>query len=102
MATKRIGKQTVKLQNPPSIIATAAIVGPKEGEGPLRLYFDEIIDEELFGEKSWEKAESKLMRETFAKALKKANKTADDMDYIVAGDLLNQCIAANFGLRESD
>jgi stage V sporulation protein AD len=101
MATKKIGKQTVKLQNPPSIIATASIVGPKEGEGPLRLYFDEIIDDELFGEKTWEKAESKLMRETFAKVLKKANKTAEDIDYIVAGDLLNQCIAANFGLRES-
>ncbi len=101
MATKRIGKQTVKLNNPPSIIATASIVGPKEGEGPLRLYFDEIIDDELWGEKSWEKAESKLMRETFAKVLKKANKTAEDMEYIVAGDLLNQCLAANFGLRES-
>ncbi|HOQ00206.1 MAG TPA: stage V sporulation protein AD [Acetivibrio clariflavus] len=102
MATKRIGKQTVKLQNPPSIIATACIVGPKEGEGPLRLYFDEIIDDELFGEKTWEKAESKLMRETFAKVLKKANKTAEDIDYIIAGDLLNQCLAANFGLRESE
>lgn len=101
MATKRIGKQTVKLQNPPSIVATASIVGPKEGEGPLRLYFDEIIEDELFGEKTWEKAESKLMRETFAKVLEKANKTADDIDYIIAGDLLNQCIAANFGLRES-
>jgi len=101
MATKRLGNQTVKLQKPTSIIATASIVGPKEGEGPLRLYFDEIIEDELFGEKSWEKAESKLMRETFAKVLKKANKTAKDINYIVAGDLLNQCIAANFGLRES-
>ena len=101
MANKRIGKQTVKLQNPPSIISTASIVGPKEGEGPLRLYFDEIIEDELFGEKSWEKAESKLMRETFSKVLKKANKAADELDYIIAGDLLNQCISANFGLRES-
>lgn len=101
MAIKRIGKQTVKLNNPPSIIATASIVGPKEGEGPLRHYFDEIIDDELWGEKSWEKAESKLIRETFAKALKKADKTAEDVEYIVAGDLLNQCLAANFGLRES-
>ena len=101
MATKRIGKQTVKLQNPPSIVATASIVGPKEGQGPLRLYFDEIIEDEFFGEKTWEKAESKLMRETFAKVLEKANKTADDIGYIIAGDLLNQCIAANFGLRES-
>ena len=101
MAAKKIGKQTVKLQNPPSIIATASIVGPKEGEGPLRLYFDEIIEDEFFGEKTWEKAESKLMRETFAKVLKKANKTAENIDYIFAGDLLNQCVAANFGLRES-
>jgi stage V sporulation protein AD len=101
MATKRIGKQTVKLQKPPSIIATASIVGPKEGEGPLRLFFDEIIEDELFGEKTWEKAESRLMRETFAKVLKKADKAVDDIDYIFAGDLLNQCTAANFGLRES-
>lgn len=101
MATKRIGKQTVKLQKPPSIIATASIVGPKEGEGPLRLFFDEIIEDELFGEKTWEKAESRLMRETFAKVLKKADKAVNDIDYIFAGDLLNQCTAANFGLRES-
>lgn len=101
MATNRIGRQTVKLKNPPSIIATASIVGPKEGEGPLRLYFDEIINDELWGEKTWEKAESKLIRETFAKVLKKANKTAEEIDYITSGDLLNQCIAANFGLRES-
>ncbi|MCX7923643.1 MAG: stage V sporulation protein AD [Clostridia bacterium] len=101
MATKSNGKQTVKLQNPPSIVSTASIVGPKEGQGPLRLYFDNIIDDEMWGEKSWERAESKLMRETFAKILDKAGKTSGDINYIIAGDLLNQCIAATFGLRES-
>lgn len=101
MAVKRNGKQTVRLQNPPSIISTASIVGPKEGEGPLRLYFDAIIDDELWGEKSWEKAESKLVRETFGKILSKASKTPEDVNYVISGDLLNQCIAATFGLRES-
>ncbi|MCX8129266.1 MAG: stage V sporulation protein AD [Clostridia bacterium] len=102
MSNKRNGKQTVKLQNPPSIAAAASIVGPKEGQGPLRKFFDNIIDDEMWGEKSWEKAESKLMRETFSKLVTKSGKLMNDIDYIIAGDLLNQCIAANYGLRESN
>ncbi len=39
MALKRIGSQTVKMLNPPSIIGTATIVGPKEGDGPLKKLF---------------------------------------------------------------
>ena len=102
MTSKRNGKQTVKLENPPSIVATASIVGPKEGEGPLKNYFDYILEDAMWGEKTWEKAESKLVRETFAKILTKAGKTADEVNYVLAGDLLNQCIAASFGLRESE
>lgn len=102
MANKSNGKQTVKMHYPPSIASTASIVGPKEGQGPLRLYFDEIIDDEMWGEKSWEKAESKLIRETFAKIINKARKTPSAVNYVIAGDLLNQCIATNFGLRESE
>ncbi len=101
MASKSNGKQTIKLQSPPSIASAACIVGPKEGQGPLKQYFDEIVDDEMFGEKSWEKAESRFMRETLAKILTKANKPPGQINYIFAGDLLNQCTASNFGLRES-
>lgn len=101
MGSKRNGKQTVKIQNPSSIVSSACIVGPKEGRGPLRLYFDEIIEDEMWGEKSWEKAESKLIRETFVKVLNKGSRLPDQINYVIAGDLLNQCISANFGLRES-
>jgi stage V sporulation protein AD len=97
-----IGKQSVKLQNPPSIISTASIAGPKEGKGPLGMYFDEVIEDEMWGEKSWEKAESKLVRETFGKLIKKAGLAPEKIDYSISGDLLNQCIAASFGLRESE
>lgn len=100
MATNKIGIQTIKFNSPPSIISTAAIVGPKEGEGPLKDYFDIILEDDYFGEKSWEKAESKILRETAKKAIQKANLTPQDMDYMLAGDLLNQIISASFAARE--
>jgi len=102
MLEKKVGKQTTRLQNPPVITATASIAGPKEGKGPLSGFFDQIADDELWGEKTWEKAESKFVRETLAKVTTKASMAISSLDYIIAGDLLNQCIAANFGLRESN
>lgn len=102
MAEKHIGKQTVVLKNPPSIKASASIVGPKEGKGNLKNCFDYIIPDELWGEDSWEKAESKLVRETFAKVLQNSGLSNDKIDCVLAGDLLNQCIAANYGLRETN
>lgn len=102
MQQKKVGKQTSQLQNPPSINASASITGPKEGKGPLADYFDEVVDDEFWGEKSWEKAESKFMREVLAKTISKASISIDAVDYIFAGDLLNQCIAASFGIRESN
>ena len=59
MSSKRCGEQTVKLKNPPKIIATYSIVGPKEGEGPLASYFDTIVSDDLIGKDSFEKAEIK-------------------------------------------
>ena len=62
MANKRVGKRTVKLQNNPTIISAASVVGPKEGQGPLKEYFNLILQDDLYGEKSWELAESKMVQ----------------------------------------
>lgn len=97
---QRLGKQTVVLGEPPVILESAAIVGTKEGQGPLAQSFDDILTDDQWGEKSWEKAESKLQRETALLALKKAKLTTDDMNYVLAGDLLNQCVGAHYGLRD--
>lgn len=102
MLEKKVGKQTSQLKNPPAIAAAASIVGPKEGKGPLAGYFDEAVEDDLWGEKSWEKAEAKLMREVLSKAVSKASMAVNGVDYCIAGDLMNQCIAASFGLRESN
>ncbi|MDO6355612.1 stage V sporulation protein AD [Caloramator sp. CAR-1] len=100
MAEKKIGLHTIKLKNPPSILSTATIVGPKEGEGPLKDYFDIVLEDDLFGEKSWEKAESKMLREAVRLAMNKINLSPDQVDYFFAGDLLNQIISSSFAARE--
>lgn len=100
MAEKKMGMQTVKLTNPPSILSTASIVGSKEGEGPLRDYFDVIIKDDLFEEQTWEKAETKMSKEAVKLALGKIKMTPDKIDYMFAGDLLNQIISSTFSARE--
>ena len=96
---KRIGKNTIKMENKPSIKGFASVCGKKESEGPLGSYFDLTFDDTTLGEASWEKAESRLQSEAVNKALDKANVTASEVNYIFAGDLLNQCISSTFGLR---
>lgn len=100
MKNKRIGSQTVKFENPPVILSTASVVGPKEGEGPLNSYFDKVVDDVLYGEDSWEKAESKFVTEGLQLAVQKANFTMDDIHYILCGDLLNQCTSSTFGIKD--
>lgn len=97
---QKIGKQTVKFDTPPTILQTASIVGPKEAEGPLASYFDNCLEDEFWGEKSWEKAESKIIKETVNTVISKSGLASDAIDYCFAGDLLNQCISSSFGLRE--
>lgn len=99
---QKIGSQTIKLDNPPSILETASIVGPKESNGPLAKYFDQCLDDEFWGENSWEKAESKIIKETVSTAINKSKLASDNIDFCFAGDLLNQCISSSFGLRHSN
>lgn len=97
---KRLGEQTVKLAEPPVIISASSIVGPKEGQGPLCGKFDEVLKDSLWGEDSWEKAESKIIKETMKLAVKKSGLTMANIDYILTGDLLNQLSASTFGIRD--
>ena len=96
---KRIGKRTIIFENKPRIISYGSVVGKKEHEGPLSNEFDAYTTDSFFGEKSFEKAESKLQKTAVQTVLDKAGLTPDDIDNIFAGDLLNQCIGSSFGLR---
>ncbi|MBR2042520.1 MAG: stage V sporulation protein AD [Oscillospiraceae bacterium] len=97
----KIGRQTVIIDSPVGIAAAAAVGSKKEGEGPLRKSFDIINDDSRFGKDTWEKAESKMQELACWKALRKAGLEMGDIDFLFAGDLLNQCIASAFGARGS-
>ena len=101
MASKKIGKQTFALCNPPSIAGHANVVGPKEGDGPLKDSFDVISPDASFGERSWEKAEVEMQKRALAAALEKAKQTTSVLDFLFAGDLLNQCISAGYAARSA-
>ena len=90
------------LQSTPRITGFAAVAGKNEGEGPLASEFDAVYDDELLGEKSFEKAESKLHLDAVNRALEKAHLTAGSVDAVFAGDLLNQCIGTSFALRDTN
>ena len=94
------GKRTIIFNNKPRIISYDSIVGKKEHEGPLSNEFDQYITDSFFGEKTFEKAESKLQKTAVLLALKKVGLNERDIDNIFAGDLLNQCIGSSFGLRQ--
>lgn len=96
----KIGKQTIKLENCPKILQTSSVVGPKENEGPLNIYFDIKNEDVFFGEKTFEKAESKMMKTCIDTLLSKVPTDNNSIDYIFAGDLLNQCIASGYCIRD--
>ncbi|MBT9177010.1 MAG: Stage V sporulation protein AD [Firmicutes bacterium] len=99
-ARKKIGLQTVAFSRPVAVVGAACSVGPLEGEGPLRGSFDIVYPDMLNGEASWEKTERTMLRETVQCALGKAHLTCENMDFMLAGDLLNQCISANFAAKD--
>lgn len=99
MAAKRVGSQTLAFSSLPRLIAVHAIVGTNEGQGPCGEFFHEIVDDDLLGESTAEKAERKMLESAVDQCLKKGNLVPQDIQYYVSGDLLNQNISAVFSAR---
>lgn len=91
---------TISLKSKPHIISNAAVVGKKEGNGPLAKEFDTIYKDTTLGESSWEKSESLLLKNAVKKAIEKAKLTENDLNILCSGDLLSQCIGSTFALRD--
>ncbi|MDR1157235.1 MAG: stage V sporulation protein AD [Oscillospiraceae bacterium] len=99
MSEIRLGAQTIRFDRPPRVLGCASVVGKKEGAGPLGGSFDVVETDAFCGEKTWEKAESRLLRTALARAAEKAGQPLEELDILFAGDLLDQCIGTSFGLR---
>ncbi len=81
-----------------AILSSATVVGHKEHEGPLGAHFDFFDENDRFGQKTWETAESEMQRMALSYAMRKANKQDGEIKLLFAGDLLNQCVGSAYGL----
>jgi stage V sporulation protein AD len=95
---RRIGKRTLALESRPGIVSWAAVVGGKEGAGPLKKGFDEVSVDSYFGQESWEKAETTMLTRCVDRCLEKADGLRPDC--ILGGDLLNQCVSSAFTVKD--
>ena len=100
MSAKKTGQQTAVLASPPTILCAGNVVGRMEGEGPLAACFDYVDQDDTFGEATWEQSERAMQQKALALALQKGGLTAQQLDYLFAGDLLNQCVSSSYAARE--
>lgn len=91
------GKQSIRFRKAPYIISAASVVGSKEFAGPLGKRFDFHAEDDLFGGKTWEEAESNMQRKACILALQKVNMNESQIRYLYGGDLLRQGIATSMG-----
>jgi stage V sporulation protein AD len=97
---KMKGKQSIEFEQPPYLLSWASVAAKKEGEGPLGDRFDQVMEDPLFGEKTWEMAEGRFMKQAAMLAISKAQLQKSDIRYAFAGDLLEQNTATSYGIRD--
>lgn len=96
---KKIGK-TYIFESEPLIIGSAGVAGKKEGEGPLGADFDMVFEDTTMGQDSFELAESAMLHDAIIRALASANVSSKDVDFVMTGDLLDQCTGSCFAIKD--
>ncbi len=91
---------TVFFDNPPVITSFSAVCGSKEKEGVLGTFADITLDDDMYGESTFEKAECKMLTTAISLAIEKGGYEEKDIDVLLSGDLLNQIISASFAARD--
>lgn len=80
---------------------SAAVVGSKERQGPLGEKFDSFSEDDRFGQETWEKSETEMVKRTLEALVSKSEYTWADIDVITGGDLLDQCIATSHAVNNN-
>ena len=93
-----MNRRIVKLDREIYFHSYAAVGGYEERRGPLGEKFDHCDESNKFQQKTWEMAEGEMARLALNIALEKGNLSHEDVDFAVAGDLQNQCVATSIGL----
>lgn len=97
----KIGKQSFIFNNV-YLGETGVVVGPKEKLGPLGMYYDYAYEDLYCKNKTWEKSEMQLLKDSIRYCLSKNNLGIQSIDAYVGGDLNNQIVIGNYVLRDYD
>lgn len=93
------GHQSWVFHNRPMITATGVTGGPFEANGKLANDFDLLYEDLWMGQESYEKAHRILLEEAIKITLKKANLHKEKVQFLFAGDLINQITPSSFAAR---
>lgn len=102
MNDKKLRGHTVFFENKPRIVATSSVAGPKECAGIIGEYVDVALNDDMYGESTFEKAECKMLSNVINGVIQNAGFGRDEIDVLFSGDLLNQIISASFAARDFD
>ncbi|MBU9714252.1 stage V sporulation protein AD [Evansella tamaricis] len=94
-----VGHRTWRFENRPVILSTGTVGGPFEAKGSIPNDFDTLHEDLWVGQDSYEKAEKVMFEEACIKAIEKAGLTKEDIQLILAGNLVNQITPTSFAAR---
>lgn len=93
------GRQTWVFVHPPFLSASAAVGGTMEKDANLSAGFDFFFSSNRGGYETFEEAETAMLQKACELALVKAGLNAGDLDFFLAGDLMNQITSSSFVAR---
>ena len=97
-----IGKQSWMFSNKPIILETGVTGGPFEANGALADDFDLLYDDLWMGQESYEKAHRLLLEKAIEVVYTKARINKEDVQFFLAGDLINQITPTSFAARTNE
>ena len=92
-------KRTLTFENA-NVIDGYTVAGPKENDGRYKGFFDVALEDDMFGQNTFERAERKMFEHAIDGAIAKANLTNADIDAVIGGDLLNQIVSVSYAARK--
>ncbi len=93
---KRIGNQTLELENGCYIVGRGSLFGKKEKLGTYSKYINSSVENDKMGEDTFEKSERKMLTIINKNALKDARIKESEIDLYLGGDLMNQLVSTNY------
>lgn len=97
---KQAGSATLLFEDRPYVLSAASMVGQAEGKGPYGHAFDEIMEDDRLGEKTFEQGERKMLLKALHRTMDRVELPMAEAGCLLAGDLLNQIVTASYAARE--